>query len=266
MSTTQPQPRWTIRQGDCLKRMTELADDLVDAVITDPPYSSGGAFRSDRNVNTTAKYMKGNTADRLPEFFGDNRGERSLLLWASLWLGEAWRVTKPGGAIAMFCDWRSYGVLADSLQVGGWTWRGVGVWVKPQHRSRPTKGGLWNDTEFILWGSKGPRDAEECLPGSWQTAAPDSATRLHTTEKPQTILRDLVHLAPPDGLILDPFTGSGSTGLAALTEHRQFLGYELSHDYTRIATERLTRHDQTGHDLPHDITGTNPGLFDQPTP
>lgn len=241
---------YQIQCGDSLRLLTELAADSVDAIVTDPPYSSGGAFRSDRK-GSSAKYLGSASAslDRLPEFHGDSRTERGLLLWSSLWLAECWRVTKDGGAIAMFCDWRSFPTFSDALQAGGWSWRGTGVWIKPPGKSRPTMGGLWNDTEYVLWGSKGGRTDGECLPGTWQVAAPDSKTRLHVTEKPQEVLRDLVRLAPEGGTVLDPFMGSASTGVACIAQHRQFIGFELSSEYADIAATRLARIDELGADV-----------------
>lgn len=242
---------FTVQRGDALRLLTGLADNSIDAVITDPPYSSGGTFRSDRNASAKSKYLTTGSAahDRLPEFYGDNRTERGLLLWCSLWMSEAWRSTVSGGAIAVFCDWRSLPTMSDALQVGGWSWRGTGVWIKPQSKSRPTMGGLWNDTEYILWGSKGPRTGGECLPGSWNCAAPDSKTRLHVTEKPQPILLDLVRLAPEGGHVLDPFCGSGSTGIAALNRRRQFTGFELSPEYAHRCVDRLRSFARHGSDV-----------------
>ena len=227
-----------VHRQDAMNLLASMPDD---AVVTDPPYSSGGAFRSDRNGSAKAKYLTSDSRalDRLPEFFGDNRTERGLLLWATLWLGEAWRVTRPGGAIAVFCDWRSLPTISDAVQAGGWSWRGVGVWIKPPDKSRPVMGGLWNDTEFVCWGSKGARTAGECLPGTWTVASPSSESRLHPTEKPTAILDDLVRLAPPLGVVLDPFMGSGTTGVSALLSGRSFIGCELSAGYAAIATNRL---------------------------
>lgn len=245
---------------DAMHFLGRLPDESIDATITDPPYSSGGAFRSDRSPSAKTKYLttRSRSLERLPEFYGDNRTERGLLLWSSLWLSEAWRVTKPGGAIAVFTDWRSLPTFSDALQSGGWSWRGIGVWVKPTGKSRPTLGGLWNDTEYVLWGSKGSRTSGECLPGTWQCAGPASATRLHVTEKPHQILNDLVRLAPPDGTVLDPFAGSGSTAVAAIIQGRRFVGCELSTEYVEIANRRVSAVISHGTDL----IGHTAGLFD----
>lgn len=255
-------PNADVVHGDALAFLADMPADQADAIVADPPYSSGGAFRSDRAGSAKKKYLTNESAiARLPEFYGDNRTERGLLLWCSLWLGEAWRVTRPGGAIAVFCDWRSLPAFSDAIQAGGWSWRGVGVWTKPRHKSRPTLGGLWNDTEFILWGSKGPRLAGECLPGSWAHPAPDSSTRLHPTEKPQAVLRDLVRLAPSDGLVIDPFAGSGSTGVAAVSQGRRFVGCEISAEYAAMAKRRIVAAVKTG----VDVAGEQPSIFEAAT-
>lgn len=252
-----------IKQGDSLRLLQDLPDDSVDAVVTDPPYSSGGMFRADRQKGTLEKYLHtgAESADRLPEFYGDSRTERGLLLWSSLWLAETWRITKRGGGIAVFCDWRSLPTFSDALQVGGWVWRGIGVWVKPPGKSRPTPGGLWNDSEYILWGSKGPRaEGADYLPGTWQVAAPASKHRLHPTEKPQAVLRDLVRLAPVGGLVLDPFAGSGSTGVAAKAQGRACTLIELSPEYCEIARRRVEAIDTYGADVTK--VHSMPGIFD----
>lgn len=54
------------------------------------------------------------------------------------------------------------------------------------------------------------------------------------------MLRELVRVCPPGGVVLDPFAGSGTTGVAALHEGRGFLGIELTEHYHHVATQRLT--------------------------
>jgi len=70
---------------------------------------------------------------------------------------------------------------------------------------------------------------------------PPQAANCHPTVKPLALMRWLIRLiTPPGGLVLDPFCGSGSTGAAALLEHRRFLGIELDPDYHAIAQARIT--------------------------
>lgn len=62
---------------------------------------------------------------------------------------------------------------------------------------------------------------------------------MHITQKPVEVMQELVKICPPGGTVLDPFTGSGTTGVAALREGRRFIGVELSEHYADIAEQRL---------------------------
>jgi hypothetical protein len=77
-----PEPRWTLHHGEALAILKSMPDASVDAVITDPPYSSGGFTRGDRTASTTAKYTLTGTQIERPAFAGDNRDQRSFGLKA----------------------------------------------------------------------------------------------------------------------------------------------------------------------------------------
>lgn len=234
-----------IYHGDALRVLPTLDTATVDAVICDPPYNSGGRTSEDRRRGTIRdKYTTGRRGDlvhELPEFPGDNRDQRSWITWCTLWLSECLRVTVPGGSLLMATDWRQLPAATDAIQAAGWIWAGIVTWVKPRGRSRPTRGGFWRQTEYFVWGTHGRlrTDHEVYLPGVIEAAAPGARERRHPTEKPLDLMRELVRIAPPNGLILDPFAGSGTTGQAALEEGRRFLGVELSDHYHRIAEARL---------------------------
>ena len=93
-----------LQRGDALQLLRDLPSESVDAVITDPPYSSGGMHRSDRMMNTTDKYVQYGTLDRRPDFQGDARDQRGYLAWCSLWLSECLRIVKPGRPALVFTD------------------------------------------------------------------------------------------------------------------------------------------------------------------
>ncbi len=87
----------TIHNGECLSVLRSLSG--VDAVITDPPYSSGGAFRADRTASTVDKYVNSGSerATYISEFAGDNRNQRSFAYWSTLWLTAADDAANPAG-------------------------------------------------------------------------------------------------------------------------------------------------------------------------
>lgn len=241
--------RWEVCQGEALSTLAGLPAESVDAVVTDPPYSSGGAFRSDRVAAPETKYLTSGSAGHAGAygtFSGDSRDQRAFRYWEALWLSEALRVARPGAPVAVFTDWRQLPTTVDAVQAGGWIWRGIAVWAKTV--ARPVRGGFRAQAEYIVWGTKGPsrKDSEEFLPGVITVAPVASAVRRHATEKPLEVMAVCVRLAPPGGVVLDPFAGSGSTGVAALSQGRRFLGVELSEQYAAVARERLAQAAQEG--------------------
>lgn len=76
-----------------------------------------------------------------------------------------------------------------------------------------------------------------CLPGVFRQANP--ANRIHVTEKPLQLMRDVVQICEPGGRILDPFAGSGTTILAAVQEGYEAVGIELTDAYFQLGTQRV---------------------------
>lgn len=111
----------TLHHGESLSLLLEMESESADGFLTDPPYSSGGQFRGDRAQGTRDKYSLTGTATRYPEFDGDTRDQRAFLAWSTLWLDQAERITKPGGFLGVFADWRQLGVMIDAVQAGGGT-------------------------------------------------------------------------------------------------------------------------------------------------
>jgi site-specific DNA-methyltransferase (adenine-specific) len=229
-----------LRYGDALLLLRELESESVDLVLTDPPYSSGGMFRGDRTDQTTnSKYVGTGTIAHRGDFDGDSRDQRGYLAWASLWLADCWRVTRVGGSVLVFTDWRQLPTTTDAVQAGGWVWRGIVVWDKTSiARPRP---GFSARAEYVVWGTRGAFTREVYLPGLIIAAAPRGDERRHMTEKPLGLLERLVELAPPDGLILDPFVGSGSTLDAARNRGRSAIGFEINDEHLETAGVRLAQ-------------------------
>lgn len=232
--------QWTVINADSLATLTELPSQCVDALISDPPYSSGGAFRGDRMGSTGSKYVGSDVRLVRADFHGDNRDQRSFSYWCALWLSEALRASRPSAPCALCIDWRQLPSLSDAIQAGGWIWRGVAVWDKTEG-VRPQLGRFRQQAEFVVWGSNGPmplRADVGALPGVFRFNR-DEESKIHQTGKPVGLMMELVRVCPPGGIVLDPFCGSGSTGVAALRQGRRFIGIEMSTEWHRVACERL---------------------------
>ncbi|MEV3898257.1 DNA-methyltransferase [Streptomyces anulatus] len=233
---------FSLHQGDALSILAGLSDGCVDSVITDPPYNSGGRTAKERTSRSAkAKYASVDAKRELPDFEGENMDQRSYGLWLTQNMTEAHRLTRTGGTALLFTDWRQLPITTDAIQAAGWLWRGVLAWHKPQ--ARPQKGRFTQNCEFIVWASKGPIDAARnpvYLPGLYSASQPSGAKRRHITQKPVEVMRELVKISPEGGTVLDFCAGSGSTGVAALLEGRDFIGVEKTEHYAAIAADRLT--------------------------
>lgn len=219
-----------LRLGDCLEILPTLPTASVDAVITDPPYSSGGQFRGDRLAPTRDKYVNTEDKGNHSDFSGDNRDQRAYLYWSALWLSQAMRVTKPGGVICVFTDWRQLPTTTDAIQCGGWVWRGIVPWNKTE-AARPQKGRFRQQCEYVVWGTAGPmREAHEiCLPGFFTYTTLTTANgKEHIAEKPEPLMVDILGITAAGAVVLDPFMGSGTTGEACIRLGRHFVGIEIN--------------------------------------
>jgi site-specific DNA-methyltransferase (adenine-specific) len=146
---------WRIIEGNCLAVIGTLPDESIDAIITDPPYSSGGWSRNDKNRDVAAKYQASGIQRRYPSFSGDAHDQRSHLAWSMLWIDACLRALNPGGYFMVFSDWRQLPLMSDALQAGGVIWRGVIAWDKGRGARAPRKSYFKHQCEYILWGSKG---------------------------------------------------------------------------------------------------------------
>lgn len=234
----------TIYCGDCIQIMRSLQANSVDAVVTDPPYSSGGLFRSDRNQKPSDKYQQGGTMKYYPEFFGDNRDAHSWVFWSTIWITEAARLLKDGGYFFIFTDWRQFPNTADVLQAGGLVWRGVIVWNKGNSARAPHKNYFRHQCEYILWGSKGvlpcsyAKEDKGPFEGCFtHRVLPNE--KHHMTAKPVALIEDILAPLKAESTVLDPFLGGGSTACACINKGLKFIGIEMSEEYCEIAKNRL---------------------------
>lgn len=228
----------TIYHGDCFDILHDLSG--VGAVVTDPPYSSGGAFRSDRAMQTSIKYVSSDTAAYRPEFSGDNRDQRSFLAWSTMWLTAAIHASTPGAVLCSFIDWRQLPTMTDAIQAGGWVWRNVATWHKPGMRMQ--RGRFSASAEYVIYGTNGPVLDGKGSPQNVFACAPVSGDdKAHIAEKPRDVMRWILQVVPDGAVVLDPFMGSGATLQAAKDMGHKAIGIEVDEAYCEIAVDRLAQ-------------------------
>ena len=229
----------TLYQGDALGILATLPDAVMDAVLTDPPYSSGGVTMGARQADPAQKYQQSGTKRQYPPMLGDAKDQRSWTMWCTLWLGECWRIAREGAPLMVFTDWRQLPALSDAVQAAGWAWRGVIAWDK--RSARPQIGKFRQQCEYVVFVTKGRfvPYTRTCLPGVYSYPV-ISAQKVHLTSKPVALIENLLDVTAPQETVLDPFMGGGSVGEACIRTGRSYVGMELSREYYDISRDRLT--------------------------
>ncbi len=242
----------TIYHGEACATLTALPEASVDLLLTDPPYSSGGMFRSDRALDPKDKYrgwsQNRDGSSRPPtaeygSFGGDGRDQRSFAAWVAAWSFAALHATHPSGSAFLFTDWRQLPTATDAIQLGGWIWRGIVVWDKGV--GRPMVGRFRNHLEFVVWGTNGAHQGPHGEYPSTLIAVPTvpHRERNHVTQKPVALIKQLLRVvaAPAPMTVLDPFMGTGATLVAAKELGHRAIGVEIDERYCEIAAKRLAQ-------------------------
>lgn len=219
--------------GDCLDIMRTLEAGSVDAVVTDPPYSSG------TRQSLGSRGITSKSARRSDDMWlqMDTLGHDSYVRWMRHIARSCILACKSGAHAYVFTDWRQYTNIVTTWESVGWTLRSVVVWDKNRGGAM---GSFWrNNHEWIPVFSKGNPTP---LPhggffNTYREAKPQGGA--HPTEKPVGLLAYMVEAV--DGLILDPFMGSGTTGVACVQTGRNFIGIEIDPGYAEIARARIAK-------------------------
>ena len=233
----------TLYCGDCLEILPTLVK--VDGIITDPPYSSGGRQQATaRNIFSKADDVSEWT--RSDEWFlGDNMGVDSYVRWMRQISKECFSLVTPGSPAYVFTDWRQFTNIVTAWETLRWTLRSVVVWDKDRGGAM---GSYWrNNHEWICVLVKGkPRPLPNCsFYNTWKGTKPQGGT--HPTEKPINLIRYLAEsFGNTENAILDPFMGSGTTGIACAQIDRPFIGIEIEKKYFDIACERIENAQRQG--------------------
>jgi site-specific DNA-methyltransferase (adenine-specific) len=252
--------------GDTLEIVPQLPEGFADAIVTDPPFSSGGAFRGDRTQSTIAKYVQTGTMTQRTDFGGDSRDQRSFFAWCSLWMCAGLRLCSPGAVLVCFTDWRQLPVMTDSVQAGGWVWRNLATWWKPGCRMQ--RGRFSSSAEYVIYATAGAHasDGEESPQNVLACATLAGDDKEHIAEKPGAVMDWCVGVTRPGSVVVDPFMGSGATGEACLRSGRSFVGIEKDPACFEIAVRRIDKAIDAGALFaPVPPAVRDAGLFDEVT-
>lgn len=254
LASAQALPLDDILVGDCVAHMMSLPEQSVDVIFADPPYNlqlEGALLRPDQS-----------RVDAVDDEWDQFASFEAYDAFTRAWLLAARRLLKPNGTIWVIGSYHNIFRVGTSLQdLGFWMLNDV-VWVKsnpmPNFRGRR----FANAHETLIWASK-DREAKGytfnyhalkafnddlqmrsdwTLPicsGGERLKGEDGA-KVHPTQKPEALLyRVLLASSNPGDVVLDPFFGTGTTGVVAKRLDRRFIGIERDPTYAAAAEARI---------------------------
>jgi DNA modification methylase len=209
----------TLLRGEAVARLGQLESESIDSFVTDPPYG----------IQLQLKTLPG----RPRSILGDGRLE-AIELWKR-WLPEAFRVSKPNTAHLIFGTWKSLWMrdlieqhfrVADCIIWDKKCPSMLGYYFRPR----------W---ELIWYCVKGKVPRPSPVPVNlWQICR--ELKPKHPCQKPVSLLQQCIRLTcPPGGIVADPFSGIGSTAVAAIAEGRSFWGTEIDTRFHALAEKRI---------------------------
>ena len=246
MKITSTYPDFSILQGDCMERLKEIEDNSIDTIFADPPYflSNGGiSVHSGKQVCVDKGiWDKGGTPEYIYEF---NRQ----------WLSLCRPKLKDDGTIWISGTHHNIHVVMRCLQELGYKVLNTITWQKTDPPPNLSCRYFNFSTELIIWARKwekkphkfnyetmkqlnGERQMTDvwCIPavGLWE-----KQQGKHPTQKPLRLLYRIILATTDKGdTILDPFSGSGTTGIAANLLGRKYIGIEQDKQFCELSLLR----------------------------
>jgi site-specific DNA-methyltransferase (adenine-specific) len=243
-----PKHHIKIFQGDCLEILAAIPENSVDLIFADPPYflSNGGiTCHAGRMVSVNkGQWDRSHGADANHEF---NRA----------WLAACQRVLKPNGTIWVSGTSHIIHSLGFAMQQLEFKLLNDISWVKPNPPPNLSCRYFTHATETLIWAAKNKKSRHtfnyklmkeinrgKQMKSVWEILPPDRAEKRfgkHPTQKPVALLERVLLASSNQGdLVLDPFMGSGTTGLAATQLARHFIGVETETKYVQLFLKRLS--------------------------
>ena len=229
--------RYILYQGNAYTIVDELIKNgvKVDHIITDPPYN----ISKENNFNTLKNPRQGVN-------FGEWDKEFDLLSW----IPKYEKLLNKNGSVIIFCSYRYVSFIIKTMEESNLEVKDIIVWKKTNPMPRNIERRYVQDMEFAVWGVK--KDAkwvfnkDENKPymrSMFETSVVSGKEKTgHPTQKSLQLLQDIIKIHTMENqIILDPFMGSGTTGLACLKLNRKFIGIELDKKFFNMSLERLNK-------------------------
>lgn len=224
----------TIYHGDTLNVLAGI-DAPVDSVVTDPPYASG--TRNETQRGSSGAMLRGARFADKPIM--NDQMTTTGFIWFMREVGMTLnRVLPDGASLLSFIDWRQWPNLVAVLETCNFRVQGMVVWDKGHFGMG---NGFRSQHELICHAAKGkPEIHDKGVGNVFRFARVEPVD--HPSPKPEGLLQRLVTtVTAPNGVVLDPFMGSGTTLRAAKNTGRRAIGIEIEERYCDLAAGRLSQ-------------------------
>ena len=228
--------------NNCIDTMKTIDNEKIDLIITDPPYTLGNFMK---NRDTNLSKMREN-------FFGSaGWDDMEFSEWQEsmdIFFEQSARVMKKGGSMIVFMSIIKVETIIRLAEKHGFYYKTTGIWHKTNPMPRNMNLHFVNSTEAWIYFVYKKRTGTFNNNGKMfhdfvETAVTPIGERKfgkHPTQKPENLIKHFVDLLSNENdWILDPFMGSGTTGVVSKICKRNFIGVELDTEYYKIARERI---------------------------
>lgn len=227
-----------IVQGDCIEIMKQIPDESIDLIFTDPPYNISQPKKIFRD------YRNGKRADIKMDF-----GKWDYGFSIEPFLKEAKRVLRADGSIIVWTSEQLYGKYRKWFEENMYP-KQLLVWVKTNPLPQFRLVGYRQATELLFWALKNKnkknnpnflfQGQKEMTNIFYAPIVGGKERTKHPTQKPLSITKKIIQThCRKNGIVLDPFLGSGTTAVACKQLERNFIGIEKEENYVRISEARL---------------------------
>lgn len=218
-----------IYKMDCLDGLREMARGgvLVDCVITDPPYLI--EYFTNYRHNKDHKFCRPIQNDNNPQLIIDV-------------IPLLYDIMKDDTPLYMFCGSDKVDFFKQQIEKR-FTVKNIIVWDKGNHTAGDLEAQYGKQYEFVIYANKGRAKFNQDMPrysDIWRFPRITGKEQIHQNQKPLDLLYRIINQHTHRGdLILDPFSGSGSTSVAAYRLQRDFIGFEIDDDYYEMSNKWL---------------------------
>ena len=233
--------------GDCLQLLPQFPRNSIDVIFADPPY-----FLSNGGITCHAgRMVKVNKGD-----WDVSHGIEESHKFNLAWLSECQQVLTKNGVIWVSGTAHIIFSVGFAMQQLGFKILNDIIWFKPNASPNLSCRYFTHSTETVIWAAKNKKSKHtfnyklmkqlsngKQMRNLWEISPPqpkEKAHGKHPTQKPLKLLERILLASTNEGdVLLDPFNGSGSTGIAALRLGRKYIGIEVSEEYLDLTIKRL---------------------------